>query len=1247
MKVKYLHTNARPSEQPEGSYAFAKNGIIDYLTDAIRNEPGMLQLLSVVTPYKLNGIIETDTFPILFSTDNTNSAIGFFNTTTNAYQGIVNDKVGNLLNWPANGDLLGFKNANYITGEAQRNFKGELITAFTDKVTFAKYLNCDNPAIKGLTDLRLSPYFSSPNIALTQGTGGNLLSGTYYVAVSYEKNDGTVTNKSDVSDSISLGSGTFSTISDKSVDIKITAADLNYDFIRVYVIAVVDGKTSTKELSDLYPVSAGTIEILYTGNNLSQEITLAEVLTPGAIYSTIGTLGQLNDSLYAADLVAEKEIDDMQGYASQAVVKFKSELLSTLNPPPEHISGKKKGFMHEEVYAIYIRYKLVTGGFTKAFLTIGQASVAGDIVQSTDATTAGYGAVLKYKVEDTIRTFDVPTLTGSPGTWLNSVERYPLDVTNKYGYSNGIEDLRGQPVRHHKMPSIRWCKQNLYSAVADYGRGSLDLLGIYVDNVIIPAKYTGRIVGYQLLYAKRSPATTIIQAQGGLLHPVTVPGDIAVPNGTAPLYSSGGNVVSTVGKLSGSTYTQTFGLQALTKLRTTAMRFHGFDLLFNKPAITPTFISRQYKMRTTSVQYIEDDNMGVGGLNDGPIILLADYSLPTADAVTASPSANLRTVTQSFYLDIGINISGFVNQSHETCFAGFLGTNDWALTEPTCGYVTNKGFTPSSIGLPAVEEMYLINLLTVKEDVYASFQNQTLISAGQSKAITDTGILNTFFTGDTFACSYVYHTYGRYNSDDIDGDGIRGRRIVRRIACESVSNQYLRYEIPGDVYSRFYGPSPLTFNGGKGNYIALMDRKVDPNHFGYSKSLNALNEFVSTTAFNPFIENNSSFPFRIHRFGKVSRQSKFRNWRTALPLDYYECQKNMGRIINLDSMNDRLLIHHESALFITQDKAKLQGGGAIAVTVGSGDIFQFEPQMVVDTKLGYGGTQHELSCTKIPPGYVFADVKINTFFLYSGGKLKDLGNEDMSVFLQKYLSFIPTNNYTGGGITIGWDPDFNRILFTVTLTGGVPGFTLSYSLESAKWAFFHDYFPMMYINTRRKLYSTEYQAGQTSSVWKLNAAPMGSYPLGMKSFFIDVIFRADQDLIAECVKWRTDFLTNNDLDINTLGKTITHISMWNSHQHSGRIALKDYNTLDIQDMRRTKGMWSFNSLRNKLDTKGQQFLDSYIRDYNLVASTGTKAWYDKELLSDTWFCVRFEYDNSIDAKVVVHDTALQAIKAPR
>jgi hypothetical protein len=156
--------------------------------------------------------------------------------------------------------------------------------------------------------------------------------------------------------------------------------------------------------------------------------------------------------------------------------------------------------------------------------------------------------------------------------------------------------------------------------------------------------------------------------------------------------------------------------------------------------------------------------------------------------------------------------------------------------------------------------------------------------------------------------------------------------------------------------------------------------------------------------------------------------SKSRSWRTSLPLDFFECQKNMGPINHLEGMDDRLLIHHENALFLTQDKTKLESD-LLSVTLGAGDIFQFEPQEAQSARLGYAGTQHNLACVRTPAGYIFVDGKEGQIFIYKG--TLSLMNEGMNTFFRDFLKLKENNPFIGNGFTIGYDNDYKRIMLTV------------------------------------------------------------------------------------------------------------------------------------------------------------------------------------------------------------------------
>lgn len=208
-------------------------------------------------------------------------------------------------------------------------------------------------------------------------------------------------------------------------------------------------------------------------------------------------------------------------------------------------------------------------------------------------------------------------------------------------------------------------------------------------------------------------------------------------------------------------------------------------------------------------------------------------------------------------------------------------------------------------------------------------------------------------------------------------------------------------------------------------------------------------------------------------------------------------------------------------------------------------------------------------------------------------------------------------------------------------------FTLSYSIEGKGWTFFHDYIPDFYFHTRERLFSLK-----DSKLYRHNTGPFGRYyEEDPKSFFIDVVFKDKEELILETVNWISTMLseTKDNSDRGSEWNTLTHITIWNSQQHTGRIPLSSvFTNLQYQTSRAVNGAWSFNHFRNTVLTRGLPFLQNLFKDYAVIpGTTGAKAWYDADLLQDKYFIVRFEFDNSSGKFLTLHETAVQAIKAKR
>ncbi|CAM6001148.1 unnamed protein product [Sphagnum balticum] len=565
----------------QGSYPYGKNGIWNANINAEENENGFLQS-NVNTPYPIIGVIETDTYPLYFSTDNTNSAFGFHNTDTDSYNAVFDDATLSF--------KLGFSTARPIKGEYRRNFRNEIELTWIELGTGAnppRWANTNNIG-SDLNDFLLFPKCLIPYIDTTLQPGGNLSMGAYFFGAKYISNDGTETRYTTLTRPLIAFSDNYDTIpgtnTGKAITLNVTGIDLTYDRLGLVVVERINGVDTPYELPD--QAIAPNITFVYTGAEKSTQLTMDEVLIPSAYYENAQAISQLTDQLFLANMTEETVID-WQQYANMVTIRWKSELVNVASRPniPTE-SGKQRGWMHSEVGAFYIVLKLRTGRNSRAFTIPGPAPLSSDLLQSAYATAQGLTAAV-YQIEDTCRNLQSDN-TGDCGIWINNDESYP-DIIQFDSTSIGGENLRGQPVRHHRMPSLRFCKTNLYGSQPEYGRTMLDTIGLEVTNVIIPSDLQDQVIGWELHYAERNFNNAMVLGQSLLMFG-------AQANSNA---AGGGGITSTGGNW--GSWQRTHGSGAITdpeslKLVNNYIRFHAFDLLYFRPSITPSYIDLQLGM---------------------------------------------------------------------------------------------------------------------------------------------------------------------------------------------------------------------------------------------------------------------------------------------------------------------------------------------------------------------------------------------------------------------------------------------------------------------------------------------------------------------------------------------------------------------------------------------------------------------------------------------------------------------------
>lgn len=345
------------------------------------------------------------------------------------------------------------------------------------------------------------------------------------------------------------------------------------------------------------------------------------------------------------------------------------------------------------------------------------------------------------------------------------------------------------------------------------------------------------------------------------------------------------------------------------------------------------------------------------------------------------------------------------------------------------------------------EDTYLATLKVFKSNVYQSFLTQTLIETEQVMSFDNNEFL---YRGDVLKAQHtihqvapigfykhkvplytaIEHEYSLLSSsnDEIEAaeqyvaDG--GIRVIRNVLVESAVNLHTRFKKSGINESEWY------FNAKNTKYAFEWDCHKDPNDIGYTKDLNALSE-VSVEVFSNRRTTNK-FPYRIHRGGKMAREGEAKNWRRFLPLDYFDMQKNLGEVVNIVGLDDALLIHLENSLLVTRDKTRLETDSSLGVILGTADIFQFAPQEAMSSKLGIGGLKSDQAYVLTPAGYMFFDGSTGKAYLYKG-ELIPL-NAGLDQFFRTYGKPLAHNVLTGDGVTLGYDPEFERVLLTVKNT---------------------------------------------------------------------------------------------------------------------------------------------------------------------------------------------------------------------
>ena len=596
------------------------------------------------------------------------------------------------------------------------------------------------------------------------------------------------------------------------------------------------------------------------------------------------------------------------------------------------------------------------------------------------------------------------------------------------------------------------------------------------------------------------------------------------------------------------------------------------------------------------------------------------------------------------------------------------------------GSVNNKNvltqLATSRTGNPV---LYLTNLCAIKSDVYKSFDEQSLVWTGYYKDLSKVDVENggdrdnnnyyngadsdNIFGGDTYITRYGFRStnlrYGwcRFNQDISDGvDDIpfqgnhTGNLQVSTAATQADYNNsnnwtagnnnpnasiyYFFCESDDLIGYRYNADQTQGVNEDNGRFFdyanasaTLFNSPIKDN----TKSDNllymnnySLNQDIRVAVPLPKVRTDiNSFPTRTIRSNndEGSISDKYRKY---LALEYKDIPKNKGDIWKIFTMNGLLFMHTERSLFTTKGKQEINLGNSGAAYVGGGNLFEQEPQEIVISAEGYGGTDAQFSSLTTRYGQFFVNRKDRKVYLF-GDQIEEISAAGLELWFIQNLPYqveelgLDLDKVTNAdaptkwfGFTAAYDSAYKRIILTkkerrLINPGSITnnsiqngefinqayndfdddnlyedaGWTISYYPELKSWGSRHSYTPKLYAYNSNAFFSFIIEP-EKGYIWKHDndSFPCNFYEeqFNFEFEFIDNQSPA-QSKIFSAVKYHADVVSPSLTYPHQLHKHtspgFTQFYVYNTNQISGE---KDINYLS--NSRLVDRIWWINEFRD-------------------------------------------------------------------
>ena len=702
------------------------------------------------------------------------------------------------------------------------------------------------------------------------------------------------------------------------------------------------------------------------------------------------------------------------------------------------------------------------------------------------------------------------------------------------------------------------------------------------------------------------------------------------------------------------------------------LRFNDYNLLVNKPSLTASYIKVQYKSDNDHNGLIASDVRRLSFIektytgeslkdtwtfsyynyhNANDIIPIEAICYQPHDNSATSPSNRGRESTVSIRIPKSFNMTKYTNNYYYQAYIGTLNKLIFDIYTP----FTNQKLVTTNQILRVQPNVYKYNEVDVKGfDVFINSYRTMM------------------YRGDRSVIDPVKFTFEQ-------GINLPNNAIINEFKFVSYSILNMPYRINPDVGTL------ISSNMAKGVTL-LINTKLVQTYTGnlfykqsnfntdpsveelpkYYKEYSAVNNIKSILKFNVIDNYVENIPNRITRSNVQGKEAINVAWRLFSPLDYYDTVKDKGEIIAINSISNGIMIQFKYGLLKAIVKDKLMTLGEDTY-LGTGDMFDRDPQELLPTDKGYIGCISPLSIIMDELGYVVVDTQAKRIFVISDQGIKELTNQlvkeefnrlfEIHEVITKVPREVIVDEYIGAEISgyhletiyddviskppVGqrvctvFDPITHKLL--ISNHQDIP-FTMSFYDGGEELGFLskHDYVPFLFASTRNNVYSV--CVDRKNEVYIHNANNKGTY-YGVKyPSKVAVLFTNGQEFSLSNIAINSIVRKG----YNRFNETISKLLIYNQFQCSGNIDIATFSEItDYNKIRNIGNTWYYNNFRDMQTSSDVQCIDI---DGEVIESTinNSKEWFDQSSFISNLVVVQMEFDNNNDKEFTLNDVNINA-----